>query len=173
MYWMRTGEDNYLFKNSLQTDISIGGAKLDNIHSLKDTHLKSCAELYMKVFNAEPWNDEWTTESAYNRLNDILITPNFIGVYYEEDNEIKAAIFGNCEHWYEGMHYDLKEMFVSTELQGSGIGSKLLKYLEERLKKLGVIAIVLFTSKGNKTSYFYEKSGFCELEDMTMMAKDI
>ena len=67
----------------------------------------------------------------------------------------------------------MKEMFVSTELQGSGIGSKLLKHLEERLRKLGVITILLFTSKGNKTSYFYQKSGFSELESMTMMAKDI
>ena len=146
---------------------------MGDIHSLKDAHLKSCTELYIKVFNAEPWKDEWTTESAYNRLTDILTSPNFIGVYYEEDKEIKAAIFGNCEHWFEGMHYNLKEMFVSAELQGSGIGSKLLKHLEERLRKLGVVEIFLFTSKGNKTSYFYEKNGFSELEDMTMMAKEI
>lgn len=146
---------------------------MGNIHSLKEIHLKSCAELYIKVFNAEPWNDEWALESAYNRLNDILISPNFIGVFYEEDNQIKGAIFGNCEHWFEGMQYNLKEMFVSTELQESGIGSKLLKYLEERLRKLGVVKILLCTSKENRAGYFYQKSGFSELESITMMAKEI
>ena len=127
----------------------------------------------MKVFNAEPWNDEWTLEFAYNRLNDIFMSPNFVGVFYEEGNELKGAVLGNCEYWYQGMHYNLKEMFVTPELQGSGIGGKLLKSLEERLEESHVSTIILFTSKGNKTSDFYEKNNFIELESMAMMAKDI
>jgi aminoglycoside 6'-N-acetyltransferase I len=146
---------------------------MGSIQNLKETHLKGCSELYVKVFNVEPWNDRWTLESAYNRLYDIMISPNFIGIAYEKEGEIKAAIFGNCEHWYEGMHYNLKEMFVTPELQGSGVGTRMLKALEERLAKLGVINIVLFTSRETETSYFYHKNSFNELEDMRMMAKVI
>lgn len=146
---------------------------MSNINCVKRDDLRKCAELYLKVFNAEPWNDEWTFESAYNRLNDIFMSPNFAGAFYEEDDEIKGAVFGNCEHWYQGMHYNLKEIFVSAKLQGSGIGSKLLKDLEERLKKLDVNTILLFTSKENRTNHFYLRNSFDVLEDMVMMIKNI
>jgi aminoglycoside 6'-N-acetyltransferase I len=64
-------------------------------------------------------------------------------------------------------------MFISNELQGKGIGSKLLNVLEKKLKEIDVTTIILFTSKGNKTSKFYLKNNFLEWESMAMMGKDI
>jgi aminoglycoside 6'-N-acetyltransferase I len=125
------------------------------------------------VFNAEPWNDKWTLGTAHKRLNDIYISPNFEGVLCMEYGQVKGAIFGNYEQFYDGVHYNLREMFISNELQGKGIGSKLLKELEKRLGDLGVSTIILFTSKGNKTSEFYLKNDFLEWDDMVMMGKDI
>jgi GNAT superfamily N-acetyltransferase len=151
----------------------IGGIELNNIQCLKDDNLRSCAELYVEVFNSAPWNDDWTLDTAYKRLHDIFMTPNFVGVVYEEDNKIKGAVFGNCEYWYQGMHYNLKEMFVSQKFQGTGIGSKLLKAVQESIKEYNVNTLILFTSKGNKTSDFYKKNAFNELESMAMMAKNI
>lgn len=144
-----------------------------NIISIESEHILKCAELYIKVFNAEPWNDKWTLETASRRLKDIYISPNFEGVLYIEDGQIEGAIFGNYEQFYEGMHYNLKEMFISNELQGRGIGSQLINELEERLKELGVTTIILFTSKGNRTSQFYLKNNFSEWNSMAMMGKEI
>jgi GNAT superfamily N-acetyltransferase len=135
--------------------------------------ISKCAKLYVEVFNAKPWNDNWTTETAFKRLNDIYIAPNFVGIKYVEENDIKGAIFGNWEQFFNCIHYNLKEMFVSTDLQGTGIGSKLLNALEEQLKVLDIGTIYLFTSKGNKTSKFYQKNNFVEWESMAMMGKDI
>ncbi|WP_263488252.1 GNAT family N-acetyltransferase [Clostridium sp. FP2] len=64
-------------------------------------------------------------------------------------------------------------MFISNELQGQGIGSKLLNELEKRLKGIGVTTIILFTSKENKTSKFYLKNNFTEWDSMAMMGKDL
>lgn len=144
-----------------------------DITEVKNEHILKCSELYIKVFNAEPWNDKWTIETAYKRLNDIYIAPNFEGVIYKEDGKIKGGIFGNFEQFYEGIHYNLREMFIDNDLQRNGIGSKLLNELEERLRKIGVTTIILFTSKGNKTSKFYLKNNFSEWNSMVMMGKDI
>lgn len=144
-----------------------------NIINIKNEHILKCSELYIKVFNAEPWNDKWTLGTAHKRLNDIFISPNFEGVLYLENGQIKGAIFGNYEQFYDGVHYNLREMFISNELQGKGIGSKLLKELENRLRALDVTTIILFTSKGNKTSKFYLNNNFTEWDSMTMMGKDI
>lgn len=143
------------------------------IISIASEHILKCAELYIKAFNAEPWNDKWTLETAHKRLKDISISPNFEGVLYIEDGQIKGAIFGNYEQYYEGLHYNLREMFISNELQGRGIGSKLINKLEERLEKLGVTTIILFTSTGNRTSQFYLNNNFSQWNSMAMMGKEI
>jgi len=144
-----------------------------NIISIKKEQILKCTELYIKVFNDEPWSDKWTLETAHKRLNDIYISPNFEGILYVEDEQVKGAIFGNYEQFYEGVHYNLREMFISKELQGKGIGSKLMNELGGRLKELGVTTIILFSSKGNKTSEFYLKNDFSEWSSMAMMGKDI
>lgn len=146
---------------------------MDNIISIKNEHMLKCLELFIKAFNSEPWNDKWTLETAGKRLNDIFIAPNFEGVLYMKDGEIEGAIFGNYEQYYDGIHYNLKELFVSNELQGRGIGRRLIKELEVRLKALGVTTIVLFTSKGNGTNNFYLKNNFLEWTTMAIMGKDI
>lgn len=146
---------------------------MKNITKIKDEHLIKCSELFTKVFNNKPWNDKWTLETASKRLNDIFVAPNFEGVVYIEEDEIKGAIFGNYEQYYDGIHYNLKELFISNEIQGTGIGSKLIAELERRLKEIGVTAILLFTSKGNGTNNFYLKNNFMELSEMVIMGKQI
>lgn len=146
---------------------------MNNIISIKTEHILKCTDLYIKVFNAEPWNDKWTLGTAHKRLNDIHVSPNFEGVLYLEYGQVKGAIFGNYEQFYDGIHYNLREMFISNDLHGKGIGSKLLNELEKRLKGLGVTTIILFTSKENKTINFYLKNDFLEWDSMAMMGKDI
>lgn len=146
---------------------------MKNITSIKSEHLIKCSELFIKVFNNKPWNDKWALETASKRLNDIFIAPNFEGVIYIEDAEIKGAIFGNCEQYYDGIHYNLKELFISNELQGKGIGRKLISELEDRLKEVGVTTIILITSKGNGTNNFYLKNNFSEFSEMVIMEKEI
>jgi aminoglycoside 6'-N-acetyltransferase I len=143
------------------------------INNIKKVQIEKCAEVYVKVNNAEPWNDEWTLETAYRRLNDIYTAPNFAGVLYVENGEVEGAILGNYEQFFDGMHYNLREMFVSNELQRTGIGSKMLRTLEGQLKLYGVTTIILFTSKGNGTSRFYLKNGFGEWDNMVIMGKGI
>jgi len=127
----------------------------------------------MQVLNSEPWNDKWTLETAYRRLNDIYISPNFQGILYVEDGQVKGAILGNYEQYYEGFHYNLKEMFISNELQRQGIGSKLINELEKQLSNSDVTTIILFTSRGNNTNNFYLKNDFTEWNSMIMMGKEV
>ena len=142
------------------------------ISEMNTEYISDCAELYVDVFNAEPWNDKWTYETAYKRINDIFISPNFTGVLFIE-NQIRGAILGHREQWYKGLHFYLREIFVINELQGKGIGSVMLRALEDHLRGLDVNTIYLLTSKGNKTYEFYHKNGFVEWDSMTMMGKSI
>ncbi len=143
------------------------------VEKLKKSHLKECSEMYINTFNNEPWNDSWDEKTSYKRLEDIYNTPGFYGLVVIEGNELKAAVLGNLEQWYEGYMYNLKEMFVKHEDKGSGIGSKLMKALERSIKEIGANSINLFTSKGDLTERFYLKNGLATEEDMVMMHKKI
>ncbi|MBM7613974.1 GNAT family N-acetyltransferase [Alkaliphilus hydrothermalis] len=145
---------------------------MTGIYKMDKEDLMKYAELYVELFNAEPWNDRWTVATAYKRLENIYNTPHFVGMKYLESGEIKGAIFGNCQQWYLGMHYNLMEMFVVADSQGKGIGASLMMTLETELKLLGVNTIILFTSK-DETDVFYKKQGFKELGFMCMMEKGI
>jgi ribosomal protein S18 acetylase RimI-like enzyme len=145
---------------------------MTEIVEIKTTDLKECAELYVKVFNRKPWNDLWIMDTAQQRLSDIFKTPNFIGLSYQNDGKIQGAVFGNCEQWYQGAYYNLKEMFVDPEVQGKKIGSRLVKELEERLNQFRIQSIILYTSRENGTNEFYAKNGFETMGSMEMMAKN-
>jgi aminoglycoside 6'-N-acetyltransferase I len=45
---------------------------------MKQEHVFTAAEMYVKAFNSPPWNGNWTIECAYKRLNHML---NYEGSY--------------------------------------------------------------------------------------------
>ena len=53
----------------------------ETIAPMTAEHLEQCIELYMKVFNRDPWNESWTYETAKERLTDLLYTPKFTGFF--------------------------------------------------------------------------------------------
>ena len=40
----------------------------ERIEAFKPEHLDECAHLFMTAFNAEPWNDEYTLDTAKKQL---------------------------------------------------------------------------------------------------------
>jgi len=80
-------------------------------------HLESCVNLYIKVFNAPPWNDKWTSETATKLLTNFSNMPSFIGFIGIIENQIIAACFGYKKMWWNNEEYFIEEMFVDNEHQ--------------------------------------------------------
>ncbi|NFI55576.1 GNAT family N-acetyltransferase [Clostridium botulinum] len=139
---------------------------------INENDIEVCAKIFVEAFNTEPWNDNWNIESAYRRLHDIYKSPNFLGVKYTENNEIFGALFGNCEEWFEGRQFNIKEVFVSKKIQGKNIGSKLINSAENEVKKLGVDFMFLSTQNNNLKN-FYLKHDFEETNSLCIMSKKI
>ncbi|AFS77766.1 acetyltransferase, GNAT family [Gottschalkia acidurici 9a] len=146
---------------------------MSNVYNIEEKHLIKCGELFVKAFNANPWNDNWTVDNAYKRLKDIYSTPNFIGLVYIENDEVKGAVLGNCETWYDGTDYNLKEIFIDVDHKGRGIGSTIIEELESKLNTLNINKIILNTLRAKEVSNFYIKNEYKELEDVVTMSKYI
>src|SRR5687767_7223452 len=93
---------------------------------LTSENLELCIELYMNVFNREPWNERWTYETAKERLSDLLHTPKFLGFLFHVDHNPVGFIAGNSKVSYQGLTYYLAELCVNNEMQGKGHGSKMI-----------------------------------------------
>jgi len=131
------------------------------------TELEQFAEMYAAAYNAEPWNDSWTRETATALLTCYYSTPRFMGWAARQGDIIIGCAVGNIEPYYSGDIFVLKEMFVSVNSQGLGAGSCLLTVIKEDLKKMDIKMIILSTRK--PIFDFYIKSGFREMEGVGTM----
>lgn len=141
--------------------------KIEHITDI--AQLQDCAALLATTYNAPPWNDNWTTEKALEKLTCFYNSPAFHGAMAFADNQLVGCYIGNTEPYYAGDYYFLKEMFVSPTVQKSGIGSALMQTLKAQLELEGISTIILFTSSVYFPYKFYQKHNFDVMEGMCMM----
>ena len=55
------------------------GNQTIEITDMELSRIAEYAELFVSVFNAEPWNDSWTKETAQIRIENMMKTGTFIG----------------------------------------------------------------------------------------------
>ena len=122
--------------------------------------LKAAAALYVKTFNAPPWNEGWSIEAATERLQGILDAPNGLGVLARRDNEPIAFVLGYLEQWVSGQHFQLKEMCTAPTEQRQGVGTFVLTFLLQALKGRGVIQVFCETRAGVPAEAFFRRAGF-------------
>ncbi|MBD8032536.1 MULTISPECIES: GNAT family N-acetyltransferase [Solibacillus] len=139
---------------------------------MEETDLVKCIETFIKVFNDEPWNDEWTFPKAQKYLLDFYQTPGFLGVIVKENEEVMGFIMGVQRKWWSGDEFYIHEMCVDSERQNRGIGKALLDYL---IKSLGnnISNITLLTDRGIPAEAFYKKNGFEEIERLVFLSKNL
>ena len=142
------------------------------IKLIEQNDLIQCTEMFIKVFNDDPWNDEWTFSKAQKYLLDFYNTPGFLGILAIENKEVIGFIFGAHRTWWSGNEFYIHEMCVESQHQNRGIGKLLLDYL---IKSLGnnISNITLLTDRGIPAEAFYKKNGFREIERLVFLSKNI
>src|SRR3712207_8792666 len=108
----------------------------ERIEPLREEHLDECAHLFVWTFNAEPWNQSWTLETAQKKLAWTLGVPGFLG-WGSLDDRIVAFAAGYRQQEDEGEVFYLAILCVGPKAQGTGVGSRLTGHLEEQLANGG------------------------------------
>jgi ribosomal protein S18 acetylase RimI-like enzyme len=142
------------------------------IRSIEKQDIKGCAKLFAQVFSSAPWNEPWTEEDAFTRLNHFYESEGFLGILIEKDRILGFAL-GNWEPFYFGNMFYLREMCTDTKLQSQGIGSKVYSALESELTSSSVKSIYLTTEREIPAASFYKKHGFNYSEKMGFYAKHL
>ncbi|MFD2113905.1 GNAT family N-acetyltransferase, partial [Thiorhodococcus fuscus] len=104
-------------------------AKIEN---LNQDDLVECAELYADAFKEPPWEETWSTEDAFERLNNFLACPNTIALKRVENNRILGFLIGETQQWNDSRLFYLKEICVNGKNQRKGVGKSLIRNLTQQ-----------------------------------------
>lgn len=111
--------------------------------------------------------DLGTSDSKEEVQKLVIKNPNtsLIGV---EDERVVASVFGG----YDGRRGLVHHLAVDPEFQKKGLGSEILKTLEEEFRSMGVVKLSFWVKRDNIGAVeFYNKTGYELREDIVTMSK--
>lgn len=132
------------------------------IRSFDDKDLPRTADLFMRVFNLPPWNEAWSYEKAYNHMEAISHAPGFIGFVAISEDLLLAALLGRRQDTAPNRIFRIGEIFVEPGYHRQGIGTALLRQLNQQMSKLAVHRITATTLAESPAAHFYLRQGFCD-----------
>jgi aminoglycoside 6'-N-acetyltransferase I len=144
----------------------------EHIEGIGAEHLDECAYLLVTAFNAEPWNDSYTHDTAKKQLAWHLEVPGCLGLVSVSDG-IAAFAIGYREPTDAGDVFNLSIFCVRPDVQRTGVGTRLLRHLEGSLIEAGVETVYLGTRRGTPAEAFYAKHGNGVSEEDIEMSHDL
>ena len=139
---------------------------LDEIEQIK--------ELFLNVFTAEPWNDDWSDVKQLDLyLKDLVGQNSSLAFGLFEDGCLIGLSMGCIRHWYTGTEYYIDELCIRKDLQGRGLGARFLHKIEDSIRDMGLSQIFLQTEASVPAYDFYRKNGYQELKGHVSFAKKI
>ena len=131
-------------------------------------------ELFLRVFTAEPWNDDWSdTKQLTLYLRDLAGQGNSLCFGLFDGEELAGASLGHVKHWFTGTEYCIEEFFIRTDRQGQGLGTFFLAEIEKEMRAMGLRHIFLQTEKSAPAYGFYLKNGFHDLEEHRSLVRRV
>jgi len=122
----------------------------------------------------EYWNgtgDEWTPELVYSRVWQVLGSPDSYCMIAEDGENVIGFAMGRFETFYDLTAYNLVEIIVASEYQKSGIGTKMMAELEERVKEMGAAMVQLVSVNDEMHEHFYGKLGYGDAANLKLKSK--
>ena len=140
------------------------------IKEFSSSDLKKCCELYVQVFNGEPWNDNWTDEMVHIYLQELTGHKRFLGYTLWDGDCLIGAVFAHIKRFkYDEIYID--ELFISPNCQRKGYGIMLMNEVEKFAKENSVVSMTLLTGLDKPAFNFYSKLGYKHLDYLAFMYK--
>lgn len=133
---------------------------------MAERHREQIAQLYFENVRSNAYHSHYTYEEAYEKIRSLIDhlkddTATVFGAF--KDDELVAFIWAYVHQFREENRMYVSEIRVKEEHRKHGIGSQLLRLIEDRAKELGFGAIYLHAEANNPEAIgFYKAAGYCE-----------
>lgn len=134
--------------------------------NLDISHMKETGEMFYSVFREEPFNFDWLTmDMADKYMKEIYNHPCFKGFKLVYNNITLGYCVGDLQVSLPMTQYNIKEIFIRSDIKRKGYGTIFLNEIENNLKEEGIKVVSLYTSKNIPAYDFYKKNSYTEIED--------
>ncbi len=133
---------------------------LDDVDKISEISVNGWKSAYSGLI-PDDYLEKLSINKSKERFQDAVLNKSEnIDVY--EDVYVKAFAFHNRSRDEDlKEYYELTAIYVDPKLKNQGIGSKLIKYIENHAKKLGYTNLLIWVLEGNNKSInFYKKHGY-------------
>lgn len=132
----------------------------------------ACARELIAAFGEPPWNEPWTYEQAFDRIDEIMSARVSRGIVCMDGDECVSMLAGRIMTYQDKKMFYIDEFSVHPAFQRQGVGSRMLAFLRGELQKepQPINHMALVTTRGFPSVSFYQKNGFVELPDEMTMA---
>lgn len=140
---------------------------------IREMELKDIAAvlpLYISYYN-EQEDSCWNENTARKRIHQVLSMEDSYGLIVENENSVLGFLMGYFKQYDDIIGYTLDEIVIAYEYQNKGIGSMLLRELEQRVKEKGASCVELQAVNDDMHERYYGKAGYQNVKNFVMKVK--
>ncbi len=126
--------------------------------------------LYIEYYNGKE-GGAWTEETTRRRIRQVLTREDSYCLVMEDAGTLLAFAMGYFEQFDDGFVYNLVEIVVAAGWQNRGLGTRLMRELEQRVKAEGAIVMLLDAVNDEFHEHFYGKLGFATATNLVIKTK--
>ncbi|WP_195987742.1 GNAT family N-acetyltransferase [Clostridium sp. D53t1_180928_C8] len=129
---------------------------------MEEKDFESCAYELIEAFKEEPWNEEWTFEQAFTRIDEIMSSRVSRGYVIYDGDVVAAMACGRIMTYIDFKELWIDEFSVNPLYHRKGIGSKMMEFIRSELKKekIKISYLALNTESDYPCVSFYKNNGF-------------
>lgn len=141
------------------------------IEKMNLNDINQVLRLYIDYYN----NHEescWTEKTARKRIHQVLSMEDSYSLIMKNDKgEPVGFVMGYFKQYDDIVGYTLEEIIISSECQNKGLGSVLLKEVENRVKEKGASCVELQAVSDPMHERYYGKAGYKNAANFVMKVK--
>ena len=94
-----------------------------------------CAYELMAAFKEVPWNENWTYEQAYTRIEEIMSARVSRGYVIYDGDVVVSMLCGRIMTYLGFKELWVDEFSVNPKYQRQGIGTSMIEFVRKQLKQ--------------------------------------
>lgn len=132
--------------------------------------LGEIAKLFKIESSKKPYNQAWMEKTAIQKVKEIFNTQEIYVALIKK--EIVGFVSIMSKLGSRGNERDIDELWLKSDFQGKGIGTKIIKFIEDKYKK-NSFSLCLVSDTKSKALQFYKKLGFKPAKGCVLMDKKL
>ena len=130
------------------------------IRRINQNDIPEVSHIFTRAYSGEDWQEQWSYETAKERIQELLSLPHGIGFVYVFNGVITGCMICEVVTWCTGKQLEIKELFVDPTYQKNGIGKSFMDYINGFVSEHGITNVFLWTNNSRSLINFYTRTGY-------------